>query len=1296
MTCDQFSGWGEGPYGGAEWGGPMGLTPGGPIPTVAPFGVYCVGPCGPITLLTSYDEVTEVYATGQIVTTFPSDDDLRLVSGGAVSAATASVRINKAPTANWTLEVSFRFQDLPADLLDLVSSHAYVGVASNNSSSAGFFFSQSGILYTGGILHGAGNVLVLNQPTQLLPDSMGVVQEGVYYTLRVAVEESTRTTYVYLTESELLPLTGHQLRYILPSVVIGSAFDTPVVGTHLSVRGTAMAPTTMDFNSICLGDGLLIPNLPPVASAGRDFAARQCSILKLNGELSYDPEGVGITYKWRLVDAPVGSQDVSYCDDATTTTPTPLTNKVYSAQLSAANVLDPIVAGDVLQIAGSALDVATTGTDGGGFYITVTTFAIPAPSSNVSAKLLRKRGLVGHTTAHPTYYAGKSGVYRFSLVVSDGQYASPASDVVASVMESEVPRGITPDLSFIWGYLSNFWQMVDDKESIEVLWSALAQVTASELLSVWQHDYSKGLRDIPKLFQRRWLHYDMGVAEPFPDLTRTQYLVGGVLSGVIPSGGIDLTGRTVNMVGGLVGSKTVYFHGGTITPAQVQEQLQLQLGSSFKVELLPYLSDYKVRVTSELYFEFASGTATLFTYPSVNAMLSGTGGAAMGSNVYRVGVGLAGLGVSDGDYLVLGGVAHRIVRVLSDAADPYQQQRVLLYSEIGISPGTSWSINRPTTSSYLDFYNLLATKGDVAYFRVYDGTTGQTTTAPAEVLSAPQYGLNSELLVDFSPLLLALEDPSRYTVHLTSVLRRTYIPVDSLVQEIPYLQEKIKNAPEESVLRQNIDFFLESYRGTRCIRFSTAAAPSPDVWQHVDPPQRMWAEVTYLDNRPTVEAQFGLPVSFTLDDLASLPPNSDYLSVVRGLWHSHLAGPTVQSLRTGAHILLGLPFAEEAGVVEELEPNFSVTHGRLLVRDNVAPRLVRSYTYPSSLPLETNPTTGKVYAVGDSVDQFAVLVKGVELTDYVSTPEWWLPYQQQGVFYEVEKFFKFLVRVDSAAFSLPTLLFVKQFINRVKPSYTYPMFMVRKNLSTPTVNTTDSIRYNVKLRLFDSLCNDMGIGRLFDDPDPSGGGFTSQVDSAAPFGAAPVPSVSSPVVFFGLDREMLCPQDYIVGSACMTLGAPTPAALDGIYLLDSGLFTSTLLDEGTPNILAFLPTPGTYLGRAVTAGGGYTLTALSYRFDASFAGVGPYPVTFVIEKNGSTASTIATTIPTGSTHQAFLTLPAPVSVIAGDVIRVRVFATGGVALSTDHATVSVRLGAFYVWTLDADTPAGTYCVGRSM
>jgi hypothetical protein len=79
--CEEY-GWGLGPWGEAPWAAPLEFEPGGPIPTAAPFGVYCVGPCGPITVLDTYNEVVESYSIGQLEPTVPVGDDLRLTSGG--------------------------------------------------------------------------------------------------------------------------------------------------------------------------------------------------------------------------------------------------------------------------------------------------------------------------------------------------------------------------------------------------------------------------------------------------------------------------------------------------------------------------------------------------------------------------------------------------------------------------------------------------------------------------------------------------------------------------------------------------------------------------------------------------------------------------------------------------------------------------------------------------------------------------------------------------------------------------------------------------------------------------------------------------------------------------------------------------------------------------------------------------------------------------------------------------------------------------------------------------------------
>src|ERR1044071_5550734 len=102
-----------------------------------------------------------------------------------------------------------------------------------------------------------------------------------------------------------------------------------------------------------------------------------------------------------------------------------------------------------------------------------------------------------------------------------------------SVVDSPLPRGVVPKTDFIFDYLSDYWSLLEDRESIGTFWSALAQVTAAELYTLWQHDYSKSLRDIQRTFLRRWLHYDLLLGEPIPELTTLRLLYGGVTTELI-------------------------------------------------------------------------------------------------------------------------------------------------------------------------------------------------------------------------------------------------------------------------------------------------------------------------------------------------------------------------------------------------------------------------------------------------------------------------------------------------------------------------------------------------------------------------------------------------------------------------------------------------------------------------------------------------------------------------------------------------------------------------------------------
>ena len=141
----------------------------------------------------------------------------------------------------------------------------------------------------------------------------------------------------------------------------------------------------------------------------------------------------------------------------------------------------------------------------------------------------------------------------------------------------------------------------------------------------------------------------------------------------------------------------------------------------------------------------------------------------------------------------------------------------------------------------------------------------------------------------------------------------------------------------------------------------------------------------------------------------------------------------------------------------------------------------------------------------EDAKQFAPLVEGVEVVDYVKDPKWFEGLLSQGSFFEIEKYFKFLVRVDSAAFNLNTLLFAIQFVKRIKPTYTFPVLTVRRTVDETTVDVGDDVVFKGRLSLYAGSWFGSGKGQatMFDQPHPSGGGWWNQFDSGTngPYGA---------------------------------------------------------------------------------------------------------------------------------------------------------------------------------------------------
>jgi hypothetical protein len=216
------------------------------------------------------------------------------------------------------------------------------------------------------------------------------------------------------------------------------------------------------------------------------------------------------------------------------------------------------------------------------------------------------------------------------------------------------------------------------------------------------------------------------------------------------------------------------------------------------------------------------------------------------------------------------------------------------------------------------------------------------------------------------------------------------------------------------------------------------------------------------------------------------------------------------------------------------------------------------------LGLETNPDTGVAYAVGDSVLQFAPLVQGVEILDYVKDTGWMDLYAGQGAGSYLHRFFRFLLRVDYGAFTLAALLFARDFILGVKPTCTYPLFSVLYEADGASVDVEDTITHRAVFNIFDTP-DGLNVATMYDQPEDAHDSVAKTYDRG-PIGQAWKNSYDVGVgwrigtVDWGFDR--ICPRDELECSLCEThLSSFTPI-MDGIFAYDLPVYDAA--DPGTP------------------------------------------------------------------------------------------------------------------------------------
>lgn len=847
-----------------------------------------------------------------------------------------------------------------------------------------------------------------------------------------------------------------------------------------------------------------------------------------------------------------------------------------------------------------------------------------------------------------------TGIYKIQLVVNDGTFQSQPTEAVVEVRVILVPHheGYTPDASFIWNYLSDFWNLVPDRKRYETYWSALIQITSAEMLKLYQYQYNKSIRDIQEVIQKKWVSFS-------PALTLNKDACTFILSD--DEAGDSASTYVIDPDSGLNESEqpgysnviTVPITETDFTESAIGKVLQMGERSYTLARANPaYLSqnhDTDGATSSTNVFTgsgFTSGmvgatlriltpTSTLKGDYEIGAYTSGTQ-----VTIANPPAGITWTGQSSLEYTVLPAEAEHSTFFADQEQIPaglsnqsWRLSSTLISSEFdfeaeGVSPGDVIEVE--VTRLDLDlisnfFIQVVSVDRNRLGFvmnleDLEDGTPAsgltddiQVTLAADLIVPGLSADINENLLYSFEAAdiksrlqsvrfrreyfeqELTADDeidlgPFKVKARALRVIRNRKMAIDSTIVSVPILQEYIKqptlvnnggrvqhvsdldgslsDMPREPyVLSENLDYIidddatitgvcnvstgdpiieipygdlidrlvqegdvLEITAGLTTESYTILSVESADtvkvyptpvdtvnsapfvIYRRVEgtfirfidgvftktrpAPTRLWSEVTYFDNGEAIEGNFGVLVGVKREDLDRVKSNIPYKSAVAGLMYALSLGPTIANLRLSAQILLGLPFAQYAGIITDIVPGFrkredgSPLFGRILVEgiDQNGNRTGTNNIYfyphgrqifdssenewipaiPESSGIAINPETGEEYAVGDEVAQFATLSKGADVQEYLANPDWFETLTAQGdIAALLRRFHSFQVVLNADLVNSVDIDLVAQFMQKVKAHYVRLTSSLLKSFED-FVEIEDEMSFSRLAEFFDS------------------------------------------------------------------------------------------------------------------------------------------------------------------------------------------------------------------------------------
>lgn len=369
-----------------------------------------------------------------------------------------------------------------------------------------------------------------------------------------------------------------------------------------------------------------------------------------------------------------------------------------------------------------------------------------------------------------------------------------------------------------------------------------------------------------------------------------------------------------------------------------------------------------------------------------------------------------------------------------------------------------------------------------------DGSTRSLSVGPLELIENRDYSLSSEGNLSGTNL-TTTENSSEMTIPMGDLIDRDVRVGDVLNIRSGFDQGLfvIQAVLDSEIVRAVKEDGSKPTTSATGLTFTISRRVSGNFLRFVDgmftadspAPARLWAQTSLYDNSDYIEDNFGVLVNITKDQLDEYGTSQvSYRGAVAALMFAWSNGPTLNNVAVGCHILTGLPVTEVDGRIIQVDDDYDMDRGRVLIEDldpeGNGTGLVRVYFYSPSdkdsnlsefAGLATNPNTGDEYAIGDVVPAFSRLSKAAVINDYISRPTWWQAGGATGAD-ELEKFHTWEVLLDSQEVDSKDVPLILEFCQAIRPIYTSPKVVLVLYLFD-SVEVEDELDLEVTLRLYD-------------------------------------------------------------------------------------------------------------------------------------------------------------------------------------------------------------------------------------